>query len=90
MIKQHDAIVDELEGAQDRVKIAPLISRVGKGVVHDHFLVGVAKYARYEQLRKDLVEYLSANKHLGGDRSGVHEGGRDHGDPTPMEIGMVK
>ena len=84
VIKQHDAMVDELEGVKDRVKIATLISRMGKGIVH--FLVGVAKYTRYDQLRKDLVEYLSAKKPLCGDSSGVSGGGG----PTPTEIGMAK
>ena len=32
---------------QERAKIATLTSRVGKGVIQDHFLVGVAKYTRY-------------------------------------------
>ena len=87
LVKQHDAMVDALEGVQDRVKIATLISRMRKGVVEDHFLVEVAKYTRYDQLGKDLVDLLSAKKHLGGDSSGS---GRDHGGPTHMEIGMVK
>ena len=37
LIKQHDAIVDELEGVPNRVKIATLISRMGTGVVQDPF-----------------------------------------------------
>ena len=78
-----------MQGVLDRVNIATLISRMGSGVVQDHLLVGVAKYTRYEQLRKDLVEYLSAKKHLGGDNSGVHGGGRDHRGSTPMEIGSA-
>ena len=86
LINQHDANVDELDGVQERLKIETLISRVGKGVVQDH-LVGVAKYTRFEQHRKDLIEYHSAKKHLGGDSSGS---GRDHGGPTSMEIGMVR
>ena len=85
LIKQHDAMVDALEGVQDRVEIATLISRMGKGVVEDHFLVGVAAYTRYDQLGKDLVDLLSAKTYFGGDSSGS---GRDHGGPTPMEIGM--
>ena len=64
-IKQHEAIVDELEGVQERVEIATLISRTGKGVVQDHFLVGVAKYTRYDQLWKHFIECLAAKKHLG-------------------------
>ena len=64
LIKHHDAIVDELEGVQERVKIATLIRRMGKGVVQDHFLVRVIKYTRCEQLRKDVVLYLFAKKHL--------------------------
>ena len=51
LIKQHDAIVDET-----------LFGRMGTGVVQDHFLMGVAKYTRCEQLRKDLVEYISAKE----------------------------
>ena len=33
LIKQYDGMVEELEGLQDRVKIATLISRMGRGVV---------------------------------------------------------
>ena len=54
---------------QERVTIGTLINRKGKGVVQDHYLVGVAKYPHYEQLWKDFVESLSAKKHLGGDSS---------------------
>ena len=39
LIKQHDAIVDDLEVVQGRVTIATLTSRMGNGVVQDHFLV---------------------------------------------------
>ena len=84
------AIADELEGVHDRVKMSTPISRMGKGIVQDHFLVGVAEYTRYDQLRKDLVDYLSAKKHLGGDSSGVHGRSRDQGGLAPMEIGTVK
>ena len=41
LMKHHDAIVHELEAVQERVKMATLIRRMGKGVVQDHFLVGV-------------------------------------------------
>ena len=44
VIKQYDHMVDDPEALQDRVKIATVISRMGKGVVQDHFLVNMAKY----------------------------------------------
>ena len=41
---RHHATVDELEGVEGSVKIATLLSRMGKGIVQDHFLVGVSMY----------------------------------------------
>ena len=71
------------------MKIVKLLSLMGKGVVQDHFLVEVvAKYTRHKQLRKDLVECLSAKTHFGEDSSGLHGGGRDHGGPKPMVKGQ--
>ena len=83
LIKQHDTMVGELDGVHERVKIATLISRMGKGSV------GVATCTRYEDLWRDLVECLLVKKRFGGDSSGLLGGGRDHGGPTPMEIGVV-
>ena len=85
LIKQYDHMVGGIDDLQDRVKIATLVSRMGKGVVQDHFLVNVSKYTKYEDLRKDLVDFLSAKKHLGG------TGGdsQSHNGPAPMEIGQM-
>ena len=52
LIKQYDHMVGGIDDLQDRVKIATLVSRMGKGVVQDHFLVNVSKYTKYEDLRK--------------------------------------
>ena len=49
--------------------------------MHDHFLWEL-QYTHYEKLSKDLVEYLSATKNLGGESS--------HGGRALVEIGMVK
>ena len=63
MIKQLDAIVDELACEEDRVKIGTLLSRILQ-FVQDRFLLGLAKCTYYEHIRKDLAEYLSPRKHL--------------------------
>ena len=87
LIKPHNAIVDELEGVWVRVKIVTLISRVGKGVVQDHFLWELQSTgATKEGLgRLSFGEETPRRRQLRSARRRSRPRS-----PTPMEIGMVK
>ena len=88
LIKQHDAIVDELESVQERNKIASLSIRLVKGFVPGSRLGGSCEVHALRTTQEDQVECRPGRVSFFGETS--VETAHDCTGPTPVEICMVR
>ena len=83
-IRQYDgAVAGAEEKIQGSVKMATVISRIGKGPLQDHLMLNSGRYENYEGMRAEIVEVLRAQRHM------AKPGAVQSSGSIPMEVGAI-